>query len=424
MRGPWVNSIVTGSNNMLSEKQMLTQIIALGLEIAQYKDVDLVLERILTLAREFVNAEAGSIYIKEGNKLKFSHTQNEVQQKRLPPGKKLVYSTFSIPVNNESISGYVALTGKILNIADVYQLPSNSQYSFDRGYDDISGYRTKSVLTFPLITSQQGIIGVLQLINAKDHEGNLISFETEAEPFVKHFASNAAIALERAQMTRAIILRVIKMAELRDPKETGPHVNRVAAYSVEIYEEWAVRRGIPRDEIERNKDMLRMGAMLHDVGKVAISDTILKKPARLEAAEYEIMKQHTVYGARLFSDIYSEVDEAAAIIALNHHERWDGNGYPGHINPLTGNPIPGYENENGAARGKKGEEIPPFGRVVAIADVYDALSSRRSYKEPWDESEVLDNLREEAGRQFDAEMIDAFFACIDIIRNISKRYPD
>jgi len=214
------------------------------------------------------------------------------------------------------------------------------------------------------------------------------------------------------------------MAELRDPRETGPHVNRVAAYSVEIYEEWAVRRRIPRDEIERNKDMLRMGAMLHDLGKVAISDTILKKPARLDPAEYEIMKQHTVHGARLFSDLYSEFDEAASIIALNHHERWDGNGYPGHINPLTGKSIPGYENENGAARGKKGEEIPPFGRLVAIADVYDALCSKRSYKEPWDESAVLDNLREESGKQFDAEMIEAFFSCLDVIRNIAKRYPD
>ncbi|MBI5640287.1 MAG: phosphohydrolase, partial [Nitrospirae bacterium] len=83
------------------------------------------------------------------------------------------------------------------------------------------------------------------------------------------------------------------------------------------------------------------------------------------------------------------------------------------------------ENEKGAARGKKEEEIPPFGRVVAIADVYDALCSRRTYKEPWDESKVvLENLREEAGKQFDPEMIEAFFASLDIIRSISKRYPD
>src|SRR3989337_254912 len=84
---------------------------------------------------------------------------------------------------------------------------------------------------------------------------------------------------------------MIRMAELRDPKETGAHVNRVAAYSVEIYETWAWQRGIPEKEINRNKDILRMAAMLHDVGKVAISDVILKKPARLDINEIEIMKQ-------------------------------------------------------------------------------------------------------------------------------------
>jgi len=409
---------------MLSEKEKLTQIIDLGIEIAQYKDIDLVLERILTLARKFVNAEAGSVYIKEGDNLRFSNSQNEVLSGQLPPGKKLVYSSFLVPVNCKSIAGHVASTGEMLNIADVYELPASTSYSFDKGYDELSNYRTRSMLTFPLKTGHGGVIGVLQLINARDREGNTVPFSKEDEPFVMHFAGNAAVAIERAQMTRAIIMRVIKMAELRDPKETGAHVNRVAAYAVEIYEEWASRRGMPADEIERDRDILRMGSMLHDVGKVAVSDSILKKPARLDQAEFEIMKQHTVLGARLFADKYSEFDEAAAVIALNHHERWDGNGYPGHVEVASGKPLPGYEDDNGKARGKKGLEIPAFGRVVAIADVYDALSSKRSYKEAWDESKVLDNLRREAGRQFDPEMVEAFFSCVDVIRNIAKRYPD
>ncbi|MEK7678771.1 MAG: HD domain-containing phosphohydrolase, partial [Deltaproteobacteria bacterium] len=289
-------------------------------------------------------------------------------------------------------------------------------------YDEMSGYMTRSVLTLPLKTGRGGIIGVLQLLNAKDAGGKDISFAGEDEPFIGHFAGNAAIAIERAQMTRAMILRVNKMAELRDPKETGAHVNRVASYAIEIYEVWATRRGVSHEEIQKNRDILRMGAMLHDVGKVAISDAILKKPARLDPQEYEIMKQHTYLGARLFSDKYSEFDEAASIIALNHHEHWDGLGYPGHINPMTGNPIPGCENGKGGATGKKHEETPPFGRLVAIADVYDALSSKRAYKEAWDEAAVLENLKSEAGRQFDPEMIDAFFSCLDVIHNISKRY--
>ena len=140
--------------------------------------------------------------------------------------------------------------------------------------------------------------------------------------------------------------------------------------------------------------------------------------------EVEVMKQHTYVGARLFSNPYSDFDEAASVVALNHHERWDGNGYPGYIDLMTGNPISGFEVGNNAARGKKGEEIHPFGRVVAIADVYDALCSRRVYKEAWDESRVLETLHEDAGKHFDEEMIEAFFASLDIIRNIAERYPD
>lgn len=408
----------------LSEREKLAQIINLGFEISQFKDLDVVMERILTLARRFVNAEAGSIYIREGERLKFSYTQNEVLQRKLAPGKKLVFSTFSIPMNNASISGYVACSGRSLDIADVYELPPEASYSFDKEYDRISNYRTKSMLTLPLKTSRDEVVGVLQLINAMDSDGNIRSFDSDDIPLIMHFAGNAAIALERAQMTRAIILRVIKMAELRDPKETGAHVNRVASYATEIYEAWALGRGIEPAEIERNKDILRMGAMLHDVGKVAISDSILKKPARLTPEEYEVMKQHTYLGARLFSDIYSDFDEAAAVIVLNHHERWDGNGYPGHIDPATALPLPGYEDGHDRARGKQGEEIPVFGRVVSIADVYDALSSKRAYKESWDEAKVVGQLREDSGKYFDPEMIEAFFSRLDVIRNIADKYPD
>lgn len=409
---------------MLNEKQKLMQIINLGLEVAQVKDIDLLLERILTEARHFVNADAGSIYIKEDHKLMFSYTQNETLRQKLPAGRKLIYSTFSIPINDKSIAGYVALTGKTLNIENVYKLPQGVSYSFDKRYDEVSKYRTQSMLTFPLKTHRGDVIGVLQLINAQDKNKNIKPFNKEDEPLIMHFANNAAMAVERALMTRAIILRMIKMAELRDPKETGAHVNRVASYSVEIYEAWALNRGTSQKEIDKNKDVLRMAAMLHDVGKVAISDAILKKPAKLDMNEIEVMKQHTYLGARLFSDKYSDFDEAASQVALNHHERWDGNGYPGYIDPVTVQPISDCRTEKGAVCGKKGEEIPLFGRVVAIADVYDALCSRRAYKEPWDESRILENLHEERGKQFDPEMIDAFFLSLDVIRSAAERYPD
>jgi len=409
---------------MNSGKDLLTHIINLGQEITQVKDVDLLLEKILTESRNFTNADAGSIYVKTGTALKFNYAQNDTLKKKLPPGKKLIYSTFTIPVDNKSISGYVANTGDTVNIADAYNLAEGVPYSFDKKYDELSSYRTQSILAFPLKTPQNEILGVLQLINAKDSSGGIVSFSLEDAPFIKHFANSAAVALERAQMTRAIILRMLRMAEMRDPKETGAHVNRVGAYSAEIYEIWALKQGINKREIEKTKDVLRMASMLHDVGKVAISDMILKKPARLDGDEFEIMKQHTHLGARLFADSRSDFDTAAFFIALEHHERWDGNGYPGQVafeqTPL----VHDYNRMLNKMPEKKGEGIHPYGRIVAIADVYDALSSKRCYKEAWNESEVLKTIKNESGKQFDPTIVDAFLEIFDVIRNIRGQYPD
>jgi HD-GYP domain-containing protein (c-di-GMP phosphodiesterase class II) len=409
---------------MKHQENKLKKILNVGLEISQIKDIDLLLEKILGEARAFTNCDAGSIYIKEGDCLRFSYAQNDTLQQQLLPGRKLPYSTFSIPISNTSIAGYVAANGTILKIADVYEMEDSFPFSFNRSYDDITGYRTCSMLTIPLSNFRNEITGVLQLINATDDSGRIIPFAQDDEEIITYFAHNAANAIERAKMTREIILRMNKMAEMRDPKETGPHVNRVAAYSVTLYEAWALKRGIPQEEIDKNRDVLRMSAMLHDVGKVAISDMILKKPGRFTPEEFQVMKLHTLFGANLFSDIYSDFDESAGVVALNHHERWDGKGYPGYIDQQTQMPLPGFETENGGARGKQGEEIPLFGRIVALADVYDALSCRRCYKEAWDENEVLNNIREEAGKQFDPELVEVFLECVDSFKQIEKLYPD
>lgn len=402
----------------------LNHIVNLGLELNNVKDLDILLDRILTEARRFTNCDAGSIYIRRGDKLEFSYTQNDTLQEKLAPGKKLIYSTFNIPIDNKSIAGHVAMSGEILNIKDAYKIPENAPYGFGQDFDRISKYRTRSVLTIPMTTRQGDVIGVLQLINAMSSKGGTVTFRKSEEPFIRHFANIAANAIERANMTRALILRTIEMARLRDPKETGAHVQRVASYSVAIYEIWAMRQNIEDEDLQRDRDILKIAAMLHDVGKVAIPDTILKKPEKLNDREFEVMKQHTWMGARLFTDTFSEYDEASAAIALNHHERWDGTGYPGFVDPDTGKTIRGYETEGGRARGKKTEEIPVFGRIVAIADVYDALSSTRSYKDAWEESRILETMRAEGGTHFDPEMVDSFFFCLDELHNIKERIPD
>ncbi len=135
------------------------------------------------------------------------------------------------------------------------------------------------------------------------------------------------------------------------------------------------------------------------------------------------MKQHTFLGARLFANPKSEFDEAALDVALNHHEHWNGKGYPGFLDLVTGKPLPGFS-DGGKPRPKKGEEIPVFGRVVALADVYDALSSCRSYKESWDEERVIDVIRGESDKQFDPAIVEAFFSCLEVIHVIKKQYPD
>ena len=407
-----------------NEASRLKDLILLSTKICEIKDLDTLMELILQSAREFVNCDAGSIYIKQNDLLLFSFAQNDTLSRRLEPGQKLIYTTFTIPINNKSIAGYVALTGETSNIEDAYNLPASLPFRFDKSVDESTDYRTQSILTVPLKTKIGKNIGVLQLINRMNENGTVTTFDPELELYVTFFANSATGALEQAQLTRTILLRMISMTELHDPKETGNHVNRVAGYSVEIYEAWAKKRNISHDEINRKKDLLRMAAILHDVGKIAISDTILKKPARLTDEEFEIMKQHTSIGARLFINPTSEFEEMAKEVALNHHERYNGKGYPGHVDPFTGIPLSGKADSNGNPVPKKGEEIPLFGRVVALTDVYDALSCKRCYKEAWDQDRVLSLIREERGKQFDPEIVDAFFTCYPSIQAITRRYAD
>jgi len=262
-------------------------------------------------------------------------------------------------------------------------------------------------------------LGVLQIINAQDDAGNIISFTEEAVFYLQHFAANVTQALERANLTREMVYRMIHMVSFRDPKETGAHVNRVSNYAVEIYDRYAFNHGIPEAEANHYRDSLKIAAMLHDVGKIGISDTILKKPGRFTPEEFNTVKGHTIIGALLFKTKHSPIDVMAYDVAFRHHERWDGAGYPGKIDLAAVDEVAPVAEPR---EGLKGTEIPLSARIVAVADVYDALSSERVYKQAWNEEAVLQEMREQAGKQFDPEIIDVFFSVLPRIKQIQSAF--
>lgn len=402
--------------------ESILEILRISENINHIKDVYCLLDRVLYEARTITNADAGSIYLKKGDKLSFEHFQNDTFLKKDRSSKKYIYKKQELNIDNTSIAGYAALHKTHLLIEDVYKLDSSVPYTFNRSFDESSSYHTQSVLTVPLITSRDKTIGVMQIINAKDEKERVTSFLKEHEPLVTFFANQAATAIERAQATREIILRMIRMAELRDPLETAPHVNRVGIISVEIYQRWAEKKGVSSREIRQTKDILGIASMLHDVGKVAISDAILKKKESLNNREREEMKLHTIHGARLFRDSNSDWDDMAAEIALNHHEKWDGTGYPGHISRDVF-----YNNFSIAditGPGKKEGEIPLSARIVALADVYDALISKRYYKNSWPEEKVVEYIEAEKDKHFDPDIVDAFIDIYDVIKAIREKFSE
>ncbi len=381
----------------------LNKLLTINEKVSHMNDIDLLLDTILYEARRLINADAGSIFLKKVNSLEFSYVQNYTLANRDKNTNKHLYSSITIPISKKSIAGYVASTGNALLIDDVYKIESSKPYSFNSKFDLMSSYRTKSMLTIPIVINQTQVVGVLQVLNKKNEKEETCDFTEEDKKYVSIFANNCSTAIERAKMTRENVLRMIKMAELRDPKETGAHVNRVACYSIEIYDVWAKSRNINRQEIKKYKDTLRIAAMLHDVGKVAISDIILKKQMKLTKEEYLVMKSHVGHGKSLFNNSMSDFDIMAAEIAYNHHEKWDGTGYP---------------------NGIKGKDIPLSGRIVALADVYDALVSKRCYKEPWKDEDVLALLKKEAGGHFDPELVDIFLSIYDIVEAIREKHKD
>ncbi len=196
---------------------------------------------------------------------------------------------------------------------------------------------------------------------------------------------------EIARIRKKITIAFAEILESRD-KVTGEHARRVSLFSETIAKELAKNGEFPKQLSPEYISLLIDASPLHDIGKIAIPDAILNKPEKLTPAEFEVMKTHTTEGKRLIEKIMNEIPDAsylalAAEIAFTHHERWDGKGYP---------------------QGLKGEEIPLSGRIVAVADVFDALISERPYKKPYRFEEAITMIKAEEGTHFDPTVTEAF----------------
>ncbi|WP_019612709.1 HD domain-containing phosphohydrolase [Psychromonas ossibalaenae] len=208
-------------------------------------------------------------------------------------------------------------------------------------------------------------------------------------------AQQVHVATEQIiQREQETILRLAKAGEYRD-EETGNHVIRMAKYSRKIAEELGLS--------EQECIDLEHAAQMHDIGKIGIADYVLLKPGKLNDSEWEIMKTHTTIGYEILSNSQSKYMQLGAVIALNHHERFDGQGYPS---------------------GLKGEEIPLIARIVSVADVFDALLSVRPYKAAWPVENAIDFIKKQAGTQFDPQCVDAFCKRLAEITQIQIDYPD
>ena len=410
--------------SMLQKEQKLQKILELEKKLEEIQDIDVLLERILTETRAIVRADAGSIYEIEDNKLRIKYAQNDTQLKKLKPGEKLPYLSFSVPINEKSISGYVALSGEPVNIQNAYRIPSDKPFVFNKKTDIATGYHTKSIYTLPLKMQSGKLLGVMQLINAQNESGKIIGFDRDAVLYITHFASNVRQALQNTYQTNLMVQRMLKMAELRDPKETYPHVMRVAENSLEIYDRWAFDHRVPEHEKHRFRDCLKIAAKFHDIGKVGIPDAVLHSPKRYgpDDENRAILKGHTCIGAQIFGDGTSMLDSMCRDVALHHHEAWNKSpaGYPGDIDYRAykiGEPIP-------PAKALGGDEIPLAARIISVADVFDALSHRRSYKDAWSPDEAFAEIEKGAGTQFDPEIVEAFLQVKSRIAAILLAYPD
>lgn len=236
---------------------------------------------------------------------------------------------------------------------------------------------------------------VNSLLKVKAYNDHMRNYQKELEAEVAKRTEELRHAFEKIKVASLdTIYRLSRAAEYKD-EDTGAHILRMSNYSAIV----ARTMGLTEQTVES----ILYAAPMHDIGKIGIPDKILLKPAKLDPDEWVIMRQHTIFGGKILEGSDTGFIRLGEMAALTHHEKWDGKGYP---------------------KGLKGKEIPLVGRIVAIADVFDALTSKRPYKEPFSLEKSYEIIKEDRGTHFDPDVVDAFFEVEDIILEIKEKYKD
>ncbi|QHA93959.1 HD domain-containing phosphohydrolase [Bacillus sp. N1-1] len=364
----------------LESEELLNIIFAYASRITIENNLDRLLLLMADMGRDMTVADRCMLWL-------YDEQKDELWAKVAERAKEV-----RIPASS-GLAGYVFQTAEPLVIEDAYQ-----DDRFHADMDITYNYRTKSVMVIPLKNKQNQTLGVYQVINKLTKEG---VFTTRDVKKISLAASYTAQALESVLMNmemeeaqREIIFKMGEIGEVRS-KETGSHVKRVAEYAKLL----AIKSGLS----EEQADLIKVASPMHDIGKVAIADAILNKPGKLSEEEYLAVQAHASIGYHLLENSKRTILKAAAIIAKEHHERWDGKGYP---------------------EGLSGEEIHIYGRIVAVADVFDALATDRPYKKAWALEDILTHFKNEKGKQFDPSLIDVFLENLHGFLQIKKRYED
>lgn len=364
---------------MTNQQSTLELLLKLSAQIAKERDLKVILVKMTDITKTLLKADRCSIFLHDAFQQQlWTIIAHGVKEIRIP--------------DNHGIAGTSFQTNQTINIPDAY-----ADQRFDRSIDTRTGYRTRSMLAMPLTDRNNSPIGVFQVIN-KEHD---TPFSPDDISLLQHVGLFASSVIEGAflyeQLKKAhvdVIYKLSSATKFKDP-ETKNHIIRVGLYCAKLAEVL----GWENEEV----NTIKLAAPMHDIGKVGIPDAILQKPAKLDEHEWKIMQKHTLYGYEILRGGESRLLEIARTLALEHHERWNGTGYP---------------------HGKKETEISIYGRMGALADVFDALTASRHYKEAWPAEKVKQHILAERASSFDPQLTDLFLDNFHEMVAIRQEYKD